>query len=211
MTQEGVQVSAKKAMSEPITALLRQWTQGDKTALDQAVLLIYDQLRLLARKQMRGEKHRLTLNTTVLVNELYLELAENKQWDFENRQQFYAFVASVMRHVVVRYARRRNASKRGGGFYLEGFEDSKNYEPHAVLNQDQVLALGEALEALERLDPRQAKVVELRYFAGLTQHEIAEVMQISRSTIKRDLRTAQMWLSTHLNSQKDDEEQRCSP
>lgn len=190
----------RQKLDPPITQLLEAWTGGDKSALDQALPLFHENLRHIARQQLKHENAQGTLSTTILVNELYLELISTKQISFDNRYQFFSFVAAVMRHLLVRHARRRNASKRGGGFYLESFKEEKGYETQKRLDPEDILALGEALGTLEKMDPRQTRVVELRFFAGLTQEEIAETLDLSRSTVKRDLRTANLWLSAHLKT-----------
>jgi len=179
----------------PVTRLLKKWTSGDKDALDEAMPLIYAELRKMARNQMAGESPSATLSTTSLINELYLELVESQSLEFKNRFQFFAFSAKVMRHLLVRHARQRGASKRGGDMILEGLHDGIVLESGRHLKQEELVALGEAMDRLERLDPRQMRVVELRYFAGLTQEEIAEALNLSLSTVKREIRTAQLWLS----------------
>lgn len=179
----------------PVTQLLGKWTSGDKSALDEALPLIYAELRKMASSQMRKERETVSLSTTALINELYLELVASKQLTFANRFQFFAFTAKVMRHLLIRHARQRGASKRGGGFVLEGLHDSIVFEKGRSLEQEEVIALGQAMDHLEQLDPRQMRIVELRFFAGLTQDEIAEALSLSLSTVKREIRTARLWLS----------------
>ena len=164
--------------------------------------LVHEHLRLIARQQLKKENAHGTLSTTILVNELYLELMTAKKLNFENRYQFFSFVATVLRHLLVRHARKRNAAKRGGGFYLEVFQEEKGYETQQRFDSEDILALEEALLILEKMDARQTRVVELHFFAGLTQEEIAEVLNLSRSTVKRDLRTANLWLSAQLGPLK---------
>ena len=183
------------AADSPVTRLLKQWTSGDKSALDEAMPLIYSQLRKMARNQMKGENPGHTLSTTSLINELYLELVDRQRLEFENRYQFFAFSAKIMRHLLVRHARQRRASKRGGGRILEALHESVVLENGRHLDREEMVALGEAMDRLERLDVRQMRVVELRYFAGLTQEEIGEALELSLSTVKREIRTAQLWLS----------------
>jgi RNA polymerase sigma factor (TIGR02999 family) len=169
----------------------------EKTALDQLVPVVYAQLRTLAHQRLRKAVNERSLNTTGLVHEAYLRLIENGAASFTDRDHFLAFASRVMRNVLVDNARKRTAAKRGGGAALgELHEETWVTE----VDSDRVTELDEALTRLEQLDERQARMVEQRYFGGLSLEEIAATMNVSLATVKRDLRSARAWLSTELNS-----------
>ncbi len=178
-----------------VTRLLREWRRGDAEAMDQLVPLIYDELRLLADRHLRRESEALTLQPTALVHEAYLRLVDlNLEW--HGRVHFFGVAAGVMRRILVDVARARKRVKRGGGLRplsLTGFDgDGAQTDPPCLTEVD------EALAALEAQDPRKAKAVELRYFAGLSNAEIGEVLQVSVASVERDLRLARAWLSKQL-------------
>jgi RNA polymerase sigma factor (TIGR02999 family) len=176
----------------------RQAAPDEKEALDQLVPLVYAQLRTLARQRLRKAVNERSLNTTGLVHEAYLRLINTGAASFKDREHFLAFASRVMRSVLVDHARRRTAVKRGTGAALgELHEESLVTE----LNTERVTELDEALTRLEQLDERQARMVEQRYFGGLTLEEIASTMNVSLATVKRDLRSARAWLGTELNSE----------
>jgi RNA polymerase sigma factor (TIGR02999 family) len=180
------------AESEEITGLLKAWGDGDRTALDRLTDVLYGELRRIARRYMKDEKpgnH--TLQTTALVNELYLRLVDVKNVDWQSRGQFFAIAAQVMRRVLVDAARSRGAGKRGAGVERINVDEALAIAPQP---DRFILALNEALDALAKIAPRQAKVVELRYFGGLTEEETAQAMNSSPRTVRRDWQFAKAWL-----------------
>ena len=180
-----------------VTLLLKAWSDGDEAALDQLTPLVYAELRRLARRFMAGERHQNTLETAGLVNEAYLRLVDwdNVQW--QNRAHFFAVSAQMMRRILTDYARSRGARKRGDGIEPVSFDDN------LIFSEDRsadIVALDEALTELEKVDPRMSRVVELRFFVGLTVEETAEVLKVSPFTIHRDWRFAKAWLHTHIST-----------
>lgn len=177
-------------MGEDITALLRDWRQGDPAARDRLVAVLYPELRALADRQLRGERANHTLQPTALVNEAYLRLSGLDRMDFQDRRHFVRMAARVMREVLVDHARRHQAAKRDGGHRvtLTGL-------PLVAEDADvDALALDAALQRLEQLDAGKARVVELRYFGGLTIEETADAMGSSPATVKRQWQMARAWL-----------------
>ena len=177
--------------ADNLTGLLIEWRQGDKAALDKLTPLIYDEMRRIAHRYVQRERDGHTLQTTALVNEAYLRLTGQQKIEWQNRQHFFAVTAQVMRHVLVDYARRRHYAKRGGEAQHIPLEDA------AAMSQQraaELVALDEALDELAKLDPRKGRVVELRYFGGLTLEETAEALEISPMTVRRDWRAAKAWL-----------------
>jgi RNA polymerase sigma factor (TIGR02999 family) len=180
---------------QDVTALLREWAAGDRAALERLMPLVYAELRRLAARQLRGERPNHTLQPTALVNETYLRLVGQQSVPWANRAHFFAIAAEMMRRVLVDHARKRRAAKRNPGtVYLELGESG----PEAADRATELLALDDALTELEKLDPRQAKVVELRFFAGLSVEETAEVAGISTATVKREWKTARAFLRDEL-------------
>jgi RNA polymerase sigma factor (TIGR02999 family) len=182
--------------SAEITGLLKAWNGGDRAALDRLTPVIYEELRRMARRYMRNERAGNTLQTTALVNEVYLRLVDVKNVDWQHRAQFFAISAQMMRRILVDAARARGSHKRGGG------AEKVNVDEVAVLSrepEESIVALDEALEEFAKLAPRQAKVVELRYFAGLSEEEIAEVTKTSARTVERDWQFARSWLMRELS------------
>lgn len=180
-----------------ITALLRQWRNGDQKALDKITPLVYDELHRLAHQYIRRERAGHTLQTTALVNEAYLRLVEQKDVDWKSRAHFFAVSAHVMRHILVDYARRHTASKRGGE--VQRIE----LDAEATVSREraaELVALDEALDALQKIYPRRSKVVELRYFGGMSNKEASAVLDISEATIERDWRFARAWLYRELGN-----------
>jgi RNA polymerase sigma factor (TIGR02999 family) len=163
--------------------------------LDQVVADLYGELRLLAQQRLRRSPLGRSLNTTGLVHEAYLRLVHSGRTPFQNRDHFLAIFSRVMRNVLVDHARARTASKRGGGIALEPLHEETWA---ADIDLDRVMELNEALLRLEQLDERQARMVELRYFGGLTLEEIAAAIGLSLATVKRDLRSARAWLAAEL-------------
>jgi RNA polymerase sigma factor (TIGR02999 family) len=181
--------------SAEITGLLRAWSGGDQAAFDRLAPHVYDELRRVARHFMRNERAGNTLQTTALVNEVYLRLVDVKNVDWQQRAQFFAISTQMMRRILVDAARARGSHKRGQGAVRVKMDETA----FVSLERDSSLvALDEALEAFSKIAPRQAKVVELRYFGGLTEEEIAEVLKISPRTVRRDWEFAKSWLTREL-------------
>ena len=175
-----------------VTRLLAQWSKGDRSALDRLSPLVHDELRRIAQRRMRHERTGHTLQPTALVNELYLRLASGlKDPDFANRAQFFAACGQVMRHILVDYARAQARDKRGGGVVRVTLQEE--ILPGLEKGAD-VIALDEALETLTEMDTRKGRLVELRYFAGLTLEETAEVMGLSVMTVRREWQRSKVWL-----------------
>ena len=182
--------------SHQVTQLLLAWNAGDKAALDQLIPLVYEELHRLARHYMHKEQGGHPLQTTALINETYLRLIDVQQIEWQNRAHFFAIAARLMRQVLVDFARQQHFQKRGGGKVQVSLDEALTIEVTA--NQD-VVALDEALHKLEELDERKSHVVELRFFGGLTEEEIAEVLHISTDTVRRDWRLAKSWLFKFLS------------
>jgi len=183
-------------MSEPpITELLRRWSAGDRAALDALVPEVYQELRAAARARVARERAGVSLSPSDLVHETFLRMDGLVRISWQDRAHFLAVAARVMRRVLIDRARRRRAAKRGGAAEAVTLTDA--LAPQQELEID-VLALHDALERLSAHDPRQGEVVELRYFGGLTQEEIAEVLGVSVPTVKRDWRVARLWLRREL-------------
>jgi RNA polymerase sigma factor (TIGR02999 family) len=180
-----------------ITHLLRRWGEGDSQALDQLIPLVYDRMRHLAHQRLRSEPGG-SLNTTALVHEAYLKLVDTPQVDVRDRGHFLALASRVMRHLLVDHARARKAVKRGAGITPTGLEEAIWVADEDI---DAVTELDDALKKLEAMDTRQSKILEQRYFGGLTLEETAEALDISLATVKRELRSARAWLATELQSE----------
>jgi RNA polymerase sigma factor (TIGR02999 family) len=178
------------AGGEPTKQLLADWANRDPSARDELVPIVYEELRRLAHHYMRGEREGHTLQTTALVNEVYLRLAGIDGLQWRDRAHFFAMAATLMRRVLVDHARQRGRDKRGGGVSVVPLDET------AVSPQPEVdvVALDEALQRLDAVDPQQCRVVELRFFAGLSVEETAEALGISAATVKRDWATARLWL-----------------
>jgi RNA polymerase sigma factor (TIGR02999 family) len=180
--------------SAEITGLLKAWGGGDVAALDRLTELVYQELRRMARRYMRNERDG-TLQATALVNEVYLRLVDVKNIDWQHRAQFFALSAELMRRILVDAARSRGSAKRGGGVVKINLDEAPALSPEP---DRFILALDEALAALARLAPRQAKVVELRYFGGLSEEQAAGVLNTSPRTVRRDWQFAKAWLTRDL-------------
>jgi|SRR5687767_13529627 len=178
-----------------VTALLQAWSEGDRAALDRLVPLVYEELRVLARRALRGGRPGQTLQTTALVHEAYLRLVDQKRTQWQNRGHFMAIAAQAMRRVLVDHARRRAAAKRGGGDVRVTLGDVANGDAGKDV---EVLAVDQALRELEKVDLQLARLVELRFFAGLSVAETAEVLQVSRATVGREWSAARAWLFREL-------------
>ncbi len=173
-----------------LTALLRDWRAGDQLAADQLLPMVYDELRALAARHLRGERANHTFRPTDLVSEAYLRLSAGAQPEWNDRVHFFAIAARTMRQVLVDHARKRAAGKRGAGERPITLDEERidTDRPH------ELIALDEALEELAALDPRKARAVELRHFGGLQHDEIAEVLEVHVNTVARDLKLAEAWL-----------------
>lgn len=179
-----------------VTALLKDWSGGDRRALERLMPLVYGELRKLAWAYLRRERASHTLQPTALVHEAYLRLVDQRGVDWQNRAHFFGIAARMMRRILVDHARRRQAAKRNAA--LDRLSTSG--EPAAAEPDPEVLALDQALERLEAMDPRQARIIELRFFGGLTVEETAEVAGISTATVKREWQTARAWLARELRT-----------
>jgi len=179
-----------------VTQLLQQWSHGDQGALAELTPLVYEELRRLAHHFMEGQRPDHTLQATVLVNETYLRLADQTNPNWQNRAHFFAVAARAMRQILVNYARSNQAQKRGGGGVRIELDESAILSPE---QSKEIVDLHEALERLGTLDSRKAQVVELKYFGGLNYDEMAEVLKISRVTVRRDWEFAKVWLYTELH------------
>src|SRR6266576_2730715 len=180
-----------------VTELLAQWSDGDNAALVVLTPLIYEELRRLAHHFMDGQRPDHTLQTTALVDEAYLRLADKTSPSWQSRAHFFAVAARAMRQILVNYAKSSRAQKRGGGALKVELDDAAIVSPE---QSKAIVDLHEALERLGTLDSRKARVVELKYFGGLNHDEIAEVMKVSTVTVRRDWVFAKAWLYTELHS-----------
>lgn len=181
--------------SQQITQMLLAWSNGDQAALGSLMPLVYDELRKVAARHLRGQRPGHTLQTTALVNEAYLRLIDASQVRWQNRAHFFAVSAQLMRRILVDFARSRNYQKRGGGAERVSLDEAMAVAPERGAD---LLALDEALTRLQSLNPRQAQVVELRYFGGLSEEETAEALKISVRTVRRDWNFARAWLHREL-------------
>jgi RNA polymerase sigma factor (TIGR02999 family) len=179
-----------------ITQLLIRWRDGDQAALDELLPQVYRELRRLANHYLRQERPGHTLQASDLVHEAYLRLADEKEIDWQNRAHFFGIAAVRMRHILVEHARGRNAAKRGGGEYRLSLSQADRLTEERDVN---LLALDDALQRLEALDAQKSRIVELRYFGGLTIEETAEALRISTATVKRDWNMARAWLRNEIN------------
>ena len=179
-----------------VTQLLAQWSHGDDAALAELTPLVYDELRHLAHRHMEGQRPGHTLQTTALVNEAYLRLADQTGPSWQSRAHFFAVAAQAMRQILVSYARSQRSQKRGGGALKVELNEAALVSPQ---QSQEIVDLHEALERLATLDSRKAQVVELKYFGGLNYDEMAEVLKISRVTVRRDWEFAKLWLYTELH------------
>lgn len=180
----------KTLPSGEVSLLLRAWSDGDRQALDKLTPIVYEELRRLARHYMRGERPGHSLQTTALVNEAYLRLVDYQRMQWQNRAHFFAVSAQAMRRILVDHARRRNL-KRGRGLQRVSLDDTAVV---ATEREADLVKLDDALRALAETDPRKARVVELRFFGGLSVEEVAEVLKVSPVTVMRDWSTARAWL-----------------
>jgi RNA polymerase sigma factor (TIGR02999 family) len=176
---------------EPVTDLLRRWRQGDSTALEKLLPLVYNELRRIARRQLRRERPNHTLQPTALVHEVYLKLVDQHSIEWQNRAQFYGVAAQLIRRILVDHVRNQRTAKRGAGALTLTLDDAVS-EP---ARQDiDLMKLDDALLSLSRMDEQQSRVVEMRFFGGLSIEETAEALGVSLSTVKRDWAAAKAWL-----------------
>jgi RNA polymerase sigma factor (TIGR02999 family) len=184
--------------SDPVSELLSKWRPEERDLLQTLIPLVYDELRRLARHYLQDERPGHTLQTTALVHEAYLRLQEKGSGRFENRAHFFAIAAQLMRQILVDHARGRRAAKRGGGNQNVTLDDSCGLRKGRAVD---VIALDDALNGLARLDPHQSRIVELRFFGGLSIEGTAEALGISPATVKRHWATARLWLYQEMSGQ----------
>ena len=182
---------ARDRTNTNVTDLLIKWREGDSAALDALIPLVYAELRRVARVRLRNEHKAHSLQTTALVHEVYLRLVDIDRFTFETRAHFFAVAARLMRQILVDHARRRRAEKRGGGATMLTLED---VSPAASRNMVDIIALDVALDGLARVEERLCRVVELKFFAGLTINETAVALEVSPATVERDWAIAKAWL-----------------
>jgi RNA polymerase sigma factor (TIGR02999 family) len=181
-----------------VTKLLRHWRTGDEKALGELLPLVYNELRRVARAQLRRERPDHTLQSTALVHEAYMRLMGSQPQELRNRPHFIAVASRLIRQVLVDYARERGAAKRDGGMRIA----AAHLEALPVVDDAELLALDEALNDLYRTDERQAKIVDMKFFGGLSSPEVSEVLGLSRATVDRDWATARAWLHRQLSRAK---------
>jgi RNA polymerase sigma factor (TIGR02999 family) len=181
---------------DDVTGLLQEWSGGNPEALNRLTPLVYAQLRQLAACELRRERSGHTLQSTALVHEVYLKLIDQRRVHWRDREHFFAVASQMIRRILVSYARGRNASKRGGDRTLLEFDDSMVLGGRRDWD---LVALDDALESLSRMDPQQGRIIELRFFGGLSIEGTARVLRISPSTVTRDWNVARAWLYRELN------------
>lgn len=177
--------------TQQVTRLLRDWSKGDQSALEQLTPLVYGELRRLAGRYLRKERPDHTLQSTALVHEAFIRLVDQRDVKWQNRAHFFGVAAQMIRRILVDHARGRQASKRGSGIPKLSLDEALATPERKDLD---LIALDDALNSLSKIDPQQARIVELRFFTGLTVEETAEVLGISPATVKRDWVTAKAWL-----------------
>jgi len=183
--------------SDPVTQLLRQWSQGDESVVNELTRLVYQELHRLASSYIRRERPDHTLQATALIHEAYLRLVEQKQSEWHSRSHFFGFAAHLMRQILVDHARAHKAEKRGADAERISIEEAEAFAPDRA---EDLLALDEALTALAAFDPRKAHIMELRFFAGMALEEIAQTTGVSIRTVDREMRLARAWLYQALTS-----------
>ena len=186
----------REPTATPITELLVRWRSGDRDALQALMPLVYEEMRRLAHRYIRRERPGHTLQSTALVHEAFVRLTGNALPQWEDRAHFFGIASHLMRQILVEYARSRNAGKRGGGAVKLAIDGVEECSPKLDLD---VVALDDALNDLARIDLQQSRVVELRFFSGLSIEDTAHVLGISESTVKRDWNTARVWLYRELD------------
>jgi RNA polymerase sigma factor (TIGR02999 family) len=188
-------------VAHEVTALLLRWSEGDRAAFDRVLPLIYEECRRMAARQLRGERREHTLNPTALVHETYLRLVDQRRTTWKNRAQFFGIAAHQMRRILVDHARARNAKKRNAARTLVALDAAVDVPDDSRVSD--VLAIDAALARLAALDPEQERLVELRFFAGLTVEETAHVLGRSPRTVKREWQLAKAWLFRELQREPD--------
>jgi RNA polymerase sigma factor (TIGR02999 family) len=191
-----------ESASSEISLLLEAWSRGDPSAFERLVPLVYGELHRLAHRYMAREHAGRTLQTTALVNEAYLRLVDANQIQWQNRAHFFAISAQLMRRILVDFARSRGYQKRGGNLHKVSFDEAMTVTPET---DPDLIELDDALSTLAAIDSRKAKVVELRFFGGLSVDETAEVLKVSPDTVMRDWRLAKVWLVRELKHGAGDE------
>ena len=182
--------------SHDVTQLLLAWNDGDQTALERLIPSVHAELRRIARRHMRNERAEHTLQASALINEAYLRLIDAQQVHWQNRAHFFAIASQLMRRILVDFARSHNYKKRGGGAHQISLDEAMVASKQ---RGEDLVALDEALSALSELDERKGRVVEMRFFGGLSEKEIAEALIVSQETVRRDWRLAKSWLRNRLN------------
>lgn len=182
------------------TALLQAWGRGDRSALDELIPLVQNELRKLARRQMNRERADHTLQVTALVNEVFIRLIDGKHVQWQNRAHFFAIAARLMRRILVDSARARSYQKRGGRAAMLSLDEALTISPS---RSREIVALDDALTALAEIDPRKSQVIELRYFGGLSVEDTAAALHVSPDTVMRDWRLARGWLLRELSAEPD--------
>src|SRR5512143_3578200 len=178
------------ASQKEVTRLLIAWGNGNQAAMDELMVLVYDELRRLASRYMRREGQGHTLQTSALVNEAYLRLIDQKKVQWQNRAHFFGVAAQLMRRILVDHARSRSRAKRGGGAQMVSLADQRGASEEVA----EVIALDNALKDLSEMDPRKCQIVEMKFFGGLTNEEVAEVLNVTSRTVEREWRKAKAWL-----------------
>jgi RNA polymerase sigma factor (TIGR02999 family) len=191
---------SEQANKHAVTQLLSDLQGGRSSAADELLPLVYQELRRIAAAYMRRERPNHTLQATALVHEAFLQLVDQTRVDWKNRAHFFGVAAQLMRRILVEHARTRGAQKRGGSAAKLSLEEAINYFPQKDLT---LLALDDSLKELEKLDARQSRIVELRFFGGLTTEETSEVLGISTATVEREWRSAKAWLHSQLSDLKN--------
>ena len=182
--------------SQQVSHLLQRWSDGDSEALDQLMPLVYDELRRMAQRYMGQQPTGHTLQTTALIHEAYMRLVGGEEKRWENRAHFFGVAAQAMRHILMDYARTQNRAKRGGGARAVSLDEALTF---CAERSAELVVLDDALTELAKLDERQSKVVELRFFGGLTEEEVAEVLKVSPRTVSGDWSLARSWLLRELS------------
>lgn len=180
--------------SYPVTELLSRWSQGDLSARDELVPVVYDELRRIARRCFAGQSSAVTLQPTALVHEAYLRLVRQNSVNWHDRAHFFAMAAQMMRQILIDHARKAGAAKRGGSTVTLALDDVGDHSPEPKKNNLDLIALDDAMKQLASLDARQCRIVELRFFGGLSIEETAEMVEVSPATAKREWATARVWL-----------------
>ena len=192
-----VTVSGSAMVDAEVTRLLQQWSGGDRKALDRLIPHIYDELHRIAKRQFRRERPDNTLQPTALVNELYIRLIKQSGFEYQNRSHFFGIAARIMRQVLVDFARERKADKRGGGKYTLDLSAIPDMPDETATTPD-LLAIDQALDRLASFDSQQLRIVEMKFFCGLSIEEISEAIEVSPATVKREWALARAWLFLEL-------------